>query len=360
MASKPTPQVAAMEGRGAYNKHAAIPAAGGSLAIPLLEQAASQISIDDSDRPVIIADYGSSQGKNSLAPVRAAIAVLRQRITQQRAIVVYHADLPGNDFSELFAVLENDPETYLRSDPNVFAAAIGRSFYQSLFPASHVDLGWSSYAAVWLSQVPGPIPGHIFAPFATGAIKAEFDRQAASDWKAFLACRAVELRPGGRLVVAVPALAPDGSTAFASIMNVANTVLSDLVAAGVISAEERARMTLATYPRREQDLLAPFAQNGQFGGLHVEYCSTAGAPDTAWITYERDKDATELASKRALFFRTIFVPSLAQALTPSRTLAEKQAFYNRVEEGLRERLAGDPRRVDHLVGIIVVAKQTSR
>jgi hypothetical protein len=358
MANEPTAPVAAMEGKGAYNRYAAIPASGGALAIPLLEQAASQISLDDSDRPIIIADYGSSQGKNSLAPMRAAIVVLRRRISRQRAILVCHTDLPSNDFSEMFALLENDPESYLRSDPNVFAAAIGRSFYQSLFPASHVDLGWSSYAAVWLSQIPGPIPGHIFAPCATGVIKAEFDRQAASDWKAFLARRAVELRPGGRLVVALPALAPDGSTAFVHVMNLANAVLSDLVAAGAITAEERGRMTLATYPRREQDLLAPFAQNSQFEGLVVEHCSTASPPDTAWTTYERDQDATELASKRALFFRVIFLPSLAQALAPTRSLAEKQAFSDRVEKSLRERLARDPMRIDHLVGLIVVAKQT--
>jgi hypothetical protein len=102
--------VSAMEGKGAYNKHAAIPAAGGSLAVPLLEAAAQQISLDSSDRPIVIADYGSSQGKNSLAPMRAAIAALRTRVGRQRPILVCHTDLPANDFSEMFALLESDPE----------------------------------------------------------------------------------------------------------------------------------------------------------------------------------------------------------------------------------------------------------
>jgi len=60
---------------------------------------------------------------------------------------------------------------------------------------------------------------------------------------------------------------------------------------------------------------------------------------------ERDRDAKELASKCGLFFRAIFVPSLAQALEPSRSPAEKQAR----EDRLRERLARDSIRIDHLV-----------
>ena len=110
----PRPPVCVMEGRGFYNKNAAIPAAGGALALPLLERAARLIHLDGSDRPIVIADYGSSEGRNSLAPMRAAIAVLRARAGHQRPIFVYHTDLPANDFSTLFNVLESDPDSYVR------------------------------------------------------------------------------------------------------------------------------------------------------------------------------------------------------------------------------------------------------
>src|SRR5215469_9632373 len=150
--------VGVMEGKGFYNEYAAIPASGSALALPLLEEAARQISLDSSDRPIVIADYGSSQGKNSLAPMRAAIAVLRARVGTQRPIVVYHTDLPANDFSTLFEVLESDPASYLQDEHSVFPSAIGRSFYRPILPPSHVDLAWSSYAAVWLSRIPPPDP----------------------------------------------------------------------------------------------------------------------------------------------------------------------------------------------------------
>ena len=90
MPDAPRVHVGAMEGKGAYNRNAAIPASGAALAIPLLEKAAQQIRFDSDDRPIVIADYGSSQGKNSLAPMRAASAALRMRAGRQRPIFVCH------------------------------------------------------------------------------------------------------------------------------------------------------------------------------------------------------------------------------------------------------------------------------
>ena len=84
------------------------------------------------DRPIVIADYGSCEGKNSLAPMRAAIAVLRARAGQRRPIFVYHTDLPANDFSTMFEMLESDPDSYVRGERNVFPSAIGRLFYHAL------------------------------------------------------------------------------------------------------------------------------------------------------------------------------------------------------------------------------------
>jgi len=79
--------------------------------------------------------------------------------------------------------------------------------------------------------------------------------------------------------------------------------------------------------------------------------------DIAWEQYQLDKDAEALAGKRAQFFRAIFVPSLAQALEPSRAPEERQAFCAALETGLAQRLADHPGRIENLVGMIVLAKQ---
>jgi hypothetical protein len=87
---------------------------------------------------------GSSQGKNSLAPMRTAIATLRTRIGPNRPMIVFHTDQPGNDFNTLFETLNTDPDRYAVNEPSVFACAIGRSFYDNVIPLHYVHLGWSA------------------------------------------------------------------------------------------------------------------------------------------------------------------------------------------------------------------------
>jgi hypothetical protein len=350
---------AAMEGHGAYNKYARQPAEGASLALPHLERAVHAMTFDSTDRPVVIADYGSSQGKNSLTPMSLAVRALRRRLGQDRPIVVCHIDRPSNDFNSLFEVLDTDPHRYDAGDPYVFPCAIGRSFYGTVLPSNSVDIGWSSFAAMWVSRVPRLIPDHFFVFASTGAVRAEFDRQGAQDWEAFLSLRAAELRPGGRLIVVVPGVHENGATGFEGIMDHANEVLAQMVEQGAFTAVERARMVLGVWPRRKRELLAPFKNDGRFHGLTVEHSDTLTLPDPAWTDYEQNGDREALATKRALFFRTIFVPTLAYALARVRAgdADAFQAFADRVETGLRQRLAMQPTPLHSVVETIVLAKQ---
>ena len=353
------PGSSVMEGNGAYNKNAKIPAGAAALAMPLLEKALQRTQLDASDQPVVVVDYGSSQGKNSMAPMRLAIKTIRERIGRNRAILVYHIDQPSNDFKSLFEVLDADPDRYVVNEPNVFPAAIGRSFYENVLPPNSVHLGWSSYAAVWLSRIPALIPGHFVPIRSTGAVRAEFDRQAAKDWEAFLSLRARELHPGGRLVVVLPAVADDGSTGLESIFDRANEVLEEMVADGEITSEERSRMALGTYPRRKRDLLAPFGGSGAFQQLSVENFEMFELPEPAWTEYQRDGDKEALVTKHALFFRSIFVPSLASALVRVQAgdAAALGTFGDQVEQRLKRRLAGQPAATHSFVHSMVLAKK---
>ena len=164
MTQPPSSEIPApMEGHGAYNRSSRVQAAGITAALPLLEQAARTVPIESSGHAVVLADYGSSQGHNSLPPIAAAIGALRERLGPDRAISVVHTDLPDNDFGALFHTLETDPASYLRRDPAAFASAVGRSFYGQILPSDSVTLGWSSWAVQWLSRRPaansGPCPG---------------------------------------------------------------------------------------------------------------------------------------------------------------------------------------------------------
>jgi hypothetical protein len=293
--------------------------------------------------------------------MKVAIAGLRQRIGPERAISVFHVDQPSNDFNSLFEVLNADPGRYVADDPNVYPAAIGRSFYETVLPPASVHLGWSSYAAVWLSQVPTPIPGHFISVCTKGELREAFDQQGARDWEAFLTLRSQELGLGGRLVVVLPGIGDDGLSGFEPLFDKANEVFDEMVAEGAITPEERSRMTIGSHLRRKQDLLAPFAGKGKLQNLTVEDFAMFEVPDSAWAQYNIDGNKEALAAKRALFFRSVFAPSLASALGPalptnSNALA---SFAGQLEQHLKRRMASHLAAIHSLVQVIVLAKQHS-
>ncbi len=349
--------IAVMEGQGAYNRNVLRPAAAADAAVPLLKQAARIVVPGPGNGPIQLADYGSSQGRNSLRPLGAAIRVLRERFGTQRSIRVTHTDLANNDFSTLFHTLHDDPDSYLRDQPGVFADAVGRSFYQSVLPPGQVALGWSSYAACWLSRTPAAIPGHFHDLRATGPAREAFDAQAAADWLTFLSLRAIELCPTGRLVIVLPAIDDAGAQSAGAIFDAGNNSLAELVARGIVSADERARMVTPSRLRTREQLLAPFADTGGFAGLTVEHCDISQFPEAAWEAYRAHRDAHLLATQRARFFRAVFVPILASALDPSRTPADCAAFADALEIVLIDHLLGELREIPSTSAIMVVVRQ---
>jgi SAM dependent carboxyl methyltransferase len=258
-----------------------------------------------------------------------------------------------NDFRTLFALLDNDPERYLLNDKCVFPCVIGRSFYQSVLPPAHVHLGWSSYAAMWISQIPPVQPDHIFVPRMTGAARFELERQAAQDWKTFLTLRAAELRSGGRLVVVLPAARDDGSSGFETIMDHAYDVLGEMVRDDAISSNERGRMALGVWPRRRRDLLAPFEANKRYCDLTIESCETSELVDPAWKGYELGGDKEALAIRHAAFYRSVFAPSLASWLIRADEPEARREFADRLERGLMQRIKDEPAPVNSLVETMV-------
>jgi SAM dependent carboxyl methyltransferase len=347
-----------MEGNGAYNLHAKLPADGAALAVPFLERAVEKMAIEDGRDPIVIADYGSSQGKNSLGPMGVVIRGLRKRVGPDRAVSVFHVDQPSNDFNSLFRVLDSDPDRYTIQDHNVFPHAIGRSFYEQVLVPNSVSLAWSSYAAVWLSRTPCLIPGHFFPSQAKGAARAAFEQQAQQDWETFLSQRAREMRAGARLIVVLPAFPDATRPGMAQLLDCGNDALAQMVDEGAIASEERNRMVVPSYPRRMEELLAPFAKGRQFQKLAVEESQIFPVPSIGWSEYQATGDKESLGKKQALFFRTIFMPSLAAALTRVRQ-GEADAisgFAARLEQTMIRRLVCDPVQVDSSVQVIVMAK----
>jgi len=117
-------------------------------------------------------------------------------------------------------------------------------------------------------------------------------------------------------------------------------------------------MVVGSYPRRKQELLAPFGPDGRFQDLSMEEIEISELPDPAWAEYEREGNKQTLAMRQALFFRAIFMPSLASALDRVRSgdAEALRIFGDRMEVGLKQRLGSQPTPMHSLVQTVVLAK----
>lgn len=342
-------------GSGSYSANSRLQAAGLRGAIALFEQAARTVPLPAAPYPIVLADYGASTGHNSLLPVRAAIAALRGRTRPEHSILVAHTDLPDNDFTAMFRTLAEDPDSYLSSDAATYASAVGRSFYAQILPSNSVHLGWSAWAVQWLSRVPSTIPDHIQVAYsADDAVRSAYARQAANDWHEFIAFRGRELSPGGRLVVMTMAVDEHGEFGYRPLLTALTDGLAELVAGGVIGADELARMTIPTVGRQAADFMAPFAPSGRFERLEIEHLEVFDAEDRYWDQYRVDKDAAAFGARWAEFLRASVFPTMATALDGHRDVT---AFADRLEREVAVRLAAAPEQMQIPLAHLVLFKR---
>ena len=108
-----------MEGGGFYNQHSELQARSAEEADGMLERALAAITLPPG--PLTIADFGSSQGHNSMRQMALVLDRLTKHTGQSRDIMVVHTDLPHNDFTSLFEMLETAPDSYRRGRDHVFS-----------------------------------------------------------------------------------------------------------------------------------------------------------------------------------------------------------------------------------------------
>ncbi len=343
-----------MASGGAYNRHSRMQAVGSIPGVALLEQAAAVVELPDPGAPLVLADYGCSGGRNSLAPVTAAIDVLRGR--GNHPIVLAHTDLPDNDFSALFDTVWNAVDSYT-SKPDVFPVAIGRSFYHQLLPACSVTLGWCSWSVAWLSGPPAAIPDHVQVSYSDDdAVRSAYSQQAAADWRDFLTARAAEMRAGARLVLVVPAADDDGTAGYRPMFEAAWETLTDLVSDGFLDADEVVRMGMPHVGRTAADLFAPFGDDGRIAGLTIEHLESFTGPDEFWQDYQSAGDAAAFGARWAGIFSAGAFPSLATGLHSTADDPRTTAVLQRLESGIAARLAAAPQPMRIPVINVVIAK----
>ena len=342
---------AAMEGAGYYNRHSSLQAAGIRRVLPLWRQVAATIEIGHG--PVVIADYGSSQGRNSMAPIRVAIEEVRARVGADRPIQVFHTDLPVNDFTSLFQALDEEPDSYLLGDPGVYPAAVGRSYFEPVLPPGSVQLGWNSWTLHWMSRKPVDVPDHVWARLsANPEVRNAAALQSAEDWRRFLAARAVELRPGARLLCLIIVRASERPPVD-RLGNEVWAAVSAMGAAGLLDERECLAITVPTHVRTLPDLERPFADGGGFAGLRLERLETVTLPDPFWERLGQTGDVESYAESWAGMARAIYGPTILAALGPDR---DRPALVDELLRRFAGALAAAPGPIDFNLAVVVLTK----
>lgn len=145
-------------------------------------------------------DYGCGPGRSAIEAVRPAIEAYRA-LSATAPMAICHADLPGNDWNALFALVSG-PEGYGHDDPALRIEAPAGSFYEAMAAPGSVALATCYTSVHWMSR---PLqldsPGTVLHAELPDAARTEMAALAEDDWRRFLRHRARELHAGGYLVV---------------------------------------------------------------------------------------------------------------------------------------------------------------
>jgi hypothetical protein len=338
-----------MKGAGYYDQHSTAQLSSIQALKEWLDAAVTDLPLPDPAQPVNVLDLGSSEGRNAIHGMAAIVKRLRRR-TRQPVRTIY-SDLASNNFNQLFANLEEARRDGL-FPAGVYPAAVGGSFYGPLLPPGTVHFATSFNAIQWLDRLPAaPLPDcvvyrrpHPARPgsVASPEITAAFMRQAEQDLVRFLECRARELVPGGKLLLASPG---DTNQARISdgIADLLNDACLDLLAAGRLKREQYERVTMPVYFRTVAELLAPLEQEDSpiHGAFAAERAEALEAPTPFMVEFRRGGDVSAYAEAYTGFLRAISEPVVRAALNqPEEEAATIECLYERI----RARLLVEPER----------------
>src|SRR5262245_37210422 len=343
------PATVGMKGAGYYDRHSGTQLFGIQALQDWVDDAVANLPLPAPTRPVTLLDLGSSEGRNAVRLMAAIVAGLRRRTGQPLQPIF--SDLASNNFNQLFANLDEARRTGLLA-AGVYPAAVGGSFYGPLLPPGTVHLATSFNAIQWLDQLPAvPIPDfvayrrpHPLRPGLTVSpeVSAAFTRQAEQDLVRFLECRARELVPGGKLLLAGPG-DTDEARVGDGLADVLNDACLDLVAAGRLRQEQYERLTMPCYFRTVAELLAPLerADSPVRGAFAVDRAEALEVPTPFIVEFRRSGDVAAYAGAYTGFVRAITEPVVKAALRqPEQEAATVESLYERI----RARLLAEPER----------------
>jgi SAM dependent carboxyl methyltransferase len=333
-----------MIGQGFYNENSAPQLSAISYVLGWLDDAAGGLDLRD-QTAIGLADFGCSEGANSVAVLKRLTAAVRK--ASDLPIQTIHSDLPTNDFSELFLRL-SPKEGGGFDDDNVFSAAVGGSMFDQLLPPNSVHFATTFNAIGFLSKRPlDQLPGYILPngpsqQRGVGQVTKDehtaFAELAQSDLQDFARARAAELVPGGKLLIQVFG-AGDAFRTCDGLYDVLNDAVLAAVDQGMISRDAYDRYYQPVYFRTLDELVAPFKDpQSQIGRLFtLERSEVYEVPVPFVQDFEKTGDIDSYAAAYTNFFRAFTEAVLRLNFAEHPTLETLVTFlFDRAEQLVRD------------------------
>lgn len=330
-----------MIGRGFYDQNSAPQRLAIDHVLPWIDNALAEIALDGQPQTIGIADFGCSEGANSMHVLQRAVQAFRARA--QRAIFTMQSDLPTNDYTGLLKTLR--PEGRAVFGEGTFNAVVGGSMFNQLLPPSSLHLATTFNAIAFLTRRPvdrltgnilpnGPSPER-GAGYVDSADAAVFKAQAAADLESFFRVRAAELVPGEKLLIQVFGGGDEGHTCDGMYDALNDALLAD-VEAGVIERDAYDIYYQPVYMRSLEELAAPVTGNGpQRSAFHLETVESYPVPVPFVEAYNAGGDVAVFAKACTAFYRAFTESTLVSWLAPGDDGAFADRVYGRAAELLR-------------------------
>nr|XP_004292025.2 PREDICTED: LOW QUALITY PROTEIN: 7-methylxanthosine synthase 1-like [Fragaria vesca subsp. vesca] len=273
-------------GKISYANHSLLQRAVISMVKPIVDASLEEFCSTFFPECLKVADLGCSSGPNTLLVVSDIIENIRNTFRKLNlpppSLQALLNDLPRNDFNTVFRLLPGFYKKLHEENGNklgsCFIAAMPGSFYGRLFPDNSLHFVHSSYALMWISEVPkglvteggeGLNKGNIYI-FKTSspAVFNEYFEQLKRDFTVFLRSRAHELVPGGSMVLTT--MGSIKSNDPLSIWEFVGLKLHDMVLDGLIEEDKLDRFNLPYYAPTTDEVKEVIEAEGSFTLQNLE------------------------------------------------------------------------------------------
>ncbi|XP_067670275.1 uncharacterized protein [Haliotis asinina] len=297
-----------------------------------------------------VGDYGCRDGFSTQEIFGYVIDSLKERHGEQVPVHIIYEDLASNDFNALIRTVGGNGMVSA-DHPKVYMAICPTSFYEQCVPDNTFHLLASFWSVHCLSSSVSYNDSLFSFPDASRDEIDVVQAQARKEWQRFLLIRAKELKPGGCMMMILPAEV-SGRRYGQSRVHLQNLwiamtkvwrLLRDL---RVITKSEYKAANFSSYYRSEEELRAPFSDAASQvvqAGLRIkslEICHQEPNSMKCGVMADRETSAGRFVWTIRSWTERIFLQALSNRSRASR-LDVVNSFYDRLLEHILQQDLSD-------------------